>query len=288
MNQRTISALVMTPLVVAAMLFLKTPFVAAIAAAMFVAGLWEWSRLVGVQNPLWRALYMIANLSLMTGLLWARAWPLFNVIALVGVAWWLLATLWLIRSDFGRAGGWGARLAKLVAGMLSVVPAWCAITLLHSGWDTTNNQFDAVHGPRWALLALVMVWAADSCAYAVGRRFGKRKLIPHISPGKTWMGMWGGLTGAVIVGLAGAARIPVGGHVLAWIGNERWIEMGELALLTGVASVIGDLFESLMKRHSGFKDSGTLIPGHGGVLDRIDSLLAALPVMWIAKGWLGL
>ena len=136
------------------------------------------------------------------------------------------------------------------------------------------------NGPHWALLALVMVWAADSCAYFVGSHFGKRKLIPHISPGKTWMGLWGGVAGALVVGLAGAR----------WVGvkDTQWVTMTELTLLTVAASIVGDLIESLMKRHSGCKDSGTLIPGHGGVLDRIDSLLAALPVLWIAKGWLEL
>jgi phosphatidate cytidylyltransferase len=277
-GQRVVTALVLTPLVVAAILLLQTPYVAAIAAAMFLAGLWEWSRLVGIEGRVWRATYLMANIAVMTGLLWARALPLFSLVSLVGVAWWLLATLWLAFPDLGRDGGWWARTIKLVAGTLSIVPAWCALILLHFG-DPALPHGDP-NGPRWALLALVMVWAADTCAYFVGVRFGKRKLIPHISPGKTWMGLWGGLAGAVLVGVAGAPLVGV--------GNAQMAQMAELALLTAVASVVGDLFESLMKRHSGMKDSGTLIPGHGGVLDRIDSLLAALPVLWIAKGWLGL
>jgi phosphatidate cytidylyltransferase len=276
-RQRVVTALVLTPLVVAALLFLKTPYVAAIAAAMFLAGLWEWSRLVGIASRPWRAVYLVANIAIMTGLLW-KALPLFPAISLVGVVWWLTATLWLLRPDTGRGDGWWTRSIKLAAGTLSIVPAWCALVLLHHG-DPGDLQGDP-NGPRWALLALVMVWAADSCAYIVGVRFGKRKLAPHISPGKTWMGLWGGLAGAIAVGVAGAPLVQV--------PNTRLVEMGELALLAGVASVIGDLFESLMKRHSGMKDSGTMIPGHGGMLDRIDSLLAALPVMWIAKGWLGL
>ena len=276
-KQRIVTTLVLTPLTVAAILFLKTPYVAAIAAAMFLLGLWEWSRLVGIESRPWRGIYLLANIAIMTGLLW-KALPLFNAICLVGVIWWLTATLWLARPDTGRDGGWWTRTIKLAAGTLSIVPAWCALVLLHHG-DPSLAQGNP-HGPGWALLALVMVWAADSCAYVVGVKFGKRKLIPHISPGKTWMGLWGGLAGAVAVGLIGARLVGV--------SDARMLDMAELALLTGVASVIGDLFESLMKRHSGMKDSGTLIPGHGGVLDRIDSLLAALPVLWIAKGWLGL
>jgi len=218
------------------------------------------------------------NIALMTALPWGHGLPLFGPVSLVGVVWWLFALLWLLRPDFGReASGWSCAL-KLVAGTLSTIPAWCALVLLHYG-NSDATHVDA-NGPRWALFGLVMVWAADSCAYFVGVRFGKRKLVPRISPGKTWAGLWGGVAGALAVGLAGAPLLGV--------KSEQMPSMAALALLTVTASVIGDLFESLMKRHSGFKDSGTLIPGHGGMLDRIDSLLAALPVLWIAKGWLGL
>jgi phosphatidate cytidylyltransferase len=276
--QRTVTSLVLVPLVVLAILFLQTPYVAAIAAALFLGGLWEWSRMVGIEAQLWRAAYLMANIALMTGLLWAHALPLFTLVSLVGVAWWVVAVLWLAFPDIGRAGGAWARAIKLVVGTLAIIPAWCALVLLHYG--ASSASLPDANGPRWALLALVMVWAADSCAYFVGVHFGKRKLIPRISPGKTWMGLWGGVAGALVVGLVGAR----------WVGvkDTQWVTMTELTLLTVIASVVGDLFESLMKRHSGLKDSGTLIPGHGGVLDRIDSLLAALPVLWIAKGWLGL
>lgn len=277
-RQRIVTTLVLVPIVVALTLLLPTPYVAAIAAALFLGGMWEWSRLVGIEGRVWRATYLMANIALMTGLLWAHALQLFTLVSLVGVAWWLLAVLWLAWPDLGRSGGWLARAVKLVAGTLAIVPAWCSLVLLHYG-SSTPSHTDA-NGPHWALLALAMVWAADSCAYAVGIKFGKRKLIPHISPGKTWMGLWGGIAGALALGLACAPWVGVKGG--------QWPTMAELILVTAVASVVGDLFESLMKRHSGMKDSGTLIPGHGGVLDRIDSLLAALPVLWIAKGWLEL
>ncbi len=267
--QRIVTAAVLAPLTVAALLYLPSPYVAAIAAAIFLFGLWEWSRLVGIDEPLRRALYVMANVAVMASLAWGGR-PLFGAIALTGVVWWSFAMLWLARSDFGRDGSGWSRSLKLAAGTLSIIPAWCALYLLHAG----------PNGPRWALLGLVMVWAADSCAYFVGVRWGKRKLIPHVSPGKTWAGLWGGVIGAMAVGLGGASLVGV--------GQSQLPTMALLALFTVTASVVGDLFESLMKRHSGYKDSGTLIPGHGGVLDRIDSLLAALPVLWIAKGWLDL
>ncbi|MBS0212260.1 MAG: phosphatidate cytidylyltransferase [Proteobacteria bacterium] len=278
MIQRIITTLIAAPLVVLALLYLHTPYVAAAAAALFLAGLWEWSHLVGIESKVARAVYLLANIALMTGLLWARALPLFSLVSLIGVAWWLLALLWLLRPDAGRAGGWPARSIKLLSGTLAIVPAWCALVLLHKGQGTLAHP-DA-QGPRWALLALVVVWAADSCAYAVGSTLGKRKLVPSISPGKTWMGLWGGFAGGVGVALA----------CMPWLALKTtpWTTMAELALIAVAASVVGDLFESLMKRHSGLKDSGTLFPGHGGVLDRIDSVVAALPVFWLVKGYLNL
>jgi phosphatidate cytidylyltransferase len=275
---RIASTAILTPMAIVAVLYLRTPYVAAIAAGIFLLGLWEWSRVVGVESRVWRATYMLVNVGLMTGLLWGHGLPLFGPVILIGVIWWLVATLWLTRPDIGREGIAWSRACKLIAGTLSIVPAWCALVLLHYG-NSSGTHVDP-NGPRWALLALAMVWAADSCAYVVGSRFGKRKMIPKISPGKTWMGLWGGIAGALALGLGVASLVGV--------TRQQLPIMAELILLTVVASVIGDLFESLMKRHSGCKDSGTLIPGHGGVLDRIDSLLAALPVLWIAKGWLDL
>ncbi len=276
MIQRILTAAILAPLVVAALLMLKTSYVAAIAAALFLGGLWEWSHLVGIASKPWRATYLMANCLLMTGLLWARALPLFTLVSLVGAAWWVLAMLWLLRPDLGRDGSRATRAVKLLAGTLAIVPAWCALVLLHLGEGTAAHPDP--NGPRWALLALVIVWATDSFAYLVGSTLGKRKLIPKISPGKTWMGLWGGIAGGLAVGLLAMDWVHV--------NPAHWQPMAALTLAAVAASVVGDLFESLMKRHSGLKDSGTLFPGHGGVLDRIDSLVAALPVLWIAKGFL--
>lgn len=276
MIQRVVTALVLAPLVVLATLYLQTPYVAALAAALFLGGLWEWSHLVGIESRPLRAAYLMLNIALMTGLLWARALPLFSLVSLIGVAWWLGALLWLLRPSLGRESGMLARTIKLLAGTLAIVPAWCSLVLLHLGNGSLAHPDP--HGPHWMLLALAIVWAADSCAYVVGSTLGKRKLVPSISPGKTWMGLWGGVAGGLAVVFL----------CMPWVGvkDALWPQMLELGLVTVAASVVGDLFESLMKRHSGLKDSGTLFPGHGGVLDRIDSVVAALPVLWLAKGYL--
>lgn len=120
------------------------------------------------------------------------------------------------------------------------------------------------------LLCLALVWAADSAAYLVGRRFGRRKLCPQVSPGKTVEGLLGGLVGAALVGLIAGLALGLGGLRLAALVG--------LATACAAVSVVGDLAESLFKRRAGVKDSGDLLPGHGGVLDRIDALIAAAPL----------
>lgn len=274
-KQRTITSLLLVPIAVAAVLLLPTPYLAAFIALISLLGLWEWARLAGIDNATPRSLYVAANLALMAALAWG-GWPvLFRVVAFIGAGWWLLALIWLARPDFGREARRWTRSLKLAAGTICILPAWCAMVLLHFGTPHADP-----HGPRWALFALVLVWATDSGAYFIGRRFGKRKLIPAISPGKTWAGLWGGVAGGVAITLAASSLLGVGSVQLPLLAA--------LGLLGVIASVVGDLFESLMKRHAGMKDSGTLIPGHGGMLDRLDSVLAALPVIAIGKEWLGL
>ncbi len=276
--QRTVTSLVLAPIAAAAVLFLPTPWLAAVIAVICLLGLWEWARLVGLDDAVQRSIYVAANLTLMAALPWSdinRSHVLFKFGALVGAVWWVVAAVWLARPGFGREARDWTRSLKLAAGTLSMVPAWCGLVLLHFG-----SPADPRSGPRWTLLAILMVWVADSCAYLFGRRYGRRKLIPQISPGKTWVGLWGGLICAMAVTLACA---PLVGVSLA-----RLPLLALLGLLGVAASVIGDLFESLMKRHAGVKDSGTMVPGHGGVLDRIDGLMAALPVIAICKEWLGL
>ncbi len=209
----------------------------------------------------------------MAALVWGGGPGLFTLklLSLIGVLWWALVLLWLARPGFGAGDSEGTRGLKLLAGSLCVVPAWCAL-----GWLHSEDAF----GPRWTLFALAVCWAADSGAYFVGSKFGRRKLAPSISPGKTWEGVAGGLATSVLLA---ALALPL-------LGLD-WSALPALALLTVITaaiSVVGDLFESLMKRHSGVKDSGDLFPGHGGLMDRLDSLVAALPVFVVGKAWLGL
>ncbi|MHC9084511.1 phosphatidate cytidylyltransferase [Luteimonas sp. RIT-PG2_3] len=276
---RVLAALVMAPLAIAAVLLLSTPWMVALSAVLFLLALWEWFRLAEIDDTLSRTILLVANLLLMAALVWASpddsggSLVLFKLTAVIGVVWWLLAILWLRHSRFASDHDTHARVFKLAAGTLSVVPAWCAMALIHAGQPTGE------HGNRWLLVALAIVWATDSGAYFAGRKFGKRKLAPVISPNKTIEGLLGGVVAGVLVAVAAA---PLAG---ASLGQLPLVAL--VALLTVLFSVVGDLFESLLKRHAGVKDSGTLIPGHGGVLDRLDSVLAALPVFAVGKIWLG-
>jgi len=273
---RVIAALVLTPFAIAAILLLPTPWLMALSAVVFLVGLWEWFRLADIDDTLARSVLLVVNLALMVAIVWASrtdhgfSYVLLQIMVVAGVVWWLLAGLWLKHYGFASDHDTHARVFKLAAGTLAILPAWCAIGVIHGGQP---------YGHRWLFVALAIVWAADSGAYFVGRHYGRRKLSPRISPNKTVEGLVGGLACGLAVGLAFA---PLAGATLA--------QLPAVALVAVVAvgfSVVGDLFESLLKRHVGAKDSGDLIPGHGGILDRIDGVVAALPVFALGKAWLG-
>ena len=266
---RLLAALVMAPLAIAAVLLLPTPWMAALSAAAFLIGLWEWLKLAEIDDTIARGVLVLVNLLLMVALVWASrsasggSLVLLQIMVMIGVGWWCLAALWLRHYDFASDHDTHARVFKLAAATLSVIPAWCALALIHASQP---------HGNRWLLVALMIVWAADSGAYFAGRKFGKTKLSPRISPNKTVEGLVGGVVAGMLVALVAAPLADPG------IAAKQLIYVAIVAIWTILFSVVGDLFESLLKRHVGAKDSGNLIPGHGGVLDRIDALLPTLPI----------
>lgn len=270
--QRVLTAGILAPIVILIILFAPTGGFALIAAAAFLAALWEWSRLSGLKNAVLQGVYLLVAAGLFITLWLLRDTVLTTVILLFGVAWWVLACVWLRHFVFGAAPTPENRTLKLVAGAFVVLPAWVAMVSIDAR---------VPHGHGLTLLALVIVWAADIGAYFSGRTFGKRKLAPQISPGKTWAGAYGAL-------VAGALVTTLGGWWLLDVHGAELIGMALLALLTVSASIVGDLIESLMKRHAQVKDSGTMVPGHGGLMDRLDSVFAALPVFAAGLMLLGL
>ncbi|MGY0557347.1 phosphatidate cytidylyltransferase [Lysobacter sp. A421] len=278
---RLIAALVMASVAISAILLLPTEWLMALAAVVFLLGLWEWFDLADIEDTLARTVLLLAHLALMVALVWASrstrgfSFALLELMTLIGMLWWFLALFWLGRPRFASDHATHARVFKLFAGALAMIPAWCALAWIHA--STPNGHF-------WLLTALMVVWAADSGAYFAGRRFGGklfkgRKLAPLISPNKTIEGLVGGVVAGVAAGVVMS--------LLAGATTAQLPAIALVALIATLFSVVGDLFESLLKRHAGVKDSGNVIPGHGGILDRLDGVLAALPAFALGKAVLG-
>ncbi len=276
LKQRVITAIVLAPLLIALIFLTKASVFATLLGLIFLLGMWEWTRLAGARGHALRAV-LLSGYAILFAVSWhvckSRWWWL---PVLAGLLWWLLALLWLARHAFAHEATHAHAALKLVAGALVVVPAWCALVVMHGdlAGPTTGR------GPWWVLFFACIVMGADIGAYTAGRRWGRNKLAPAISPGKTREGVYGALACSGIVGLVGGTLLKV--------PAERLPAIVGLALLTVIFSIIGDLFESLIKRHAGVKDSGALFPGHGGVLDRMDSIVAALPIFVLGKFLLGL
>jgi phosphatidate cytidylyltransferase len=254
LKARIITSLVLIPLVIIAIFFLPPFSFLSLVMLMTLLAAWEWARLSGLEHLWSRSLYLIL---LGCGLLAAIFAPIY-IIVLVGILWWLVALLLLI--IFPRASSWWSErtLIKLIMGFLTLMPCWIGLIILQG------------FSPAVLLFCLIMIWAVDSSAYFAGKKWGRHKLAPSISPGKTYEGLLAGLiTSVVVSGL---------GLLLLDIPKERWLLFLLMCLLGGgLVTVFGDLFESMFKRQSHVKDSGTLLPGHGGILDRIDSMITAIP-----------
>jgi phosphatidate cytidylyltransferase len=269
--QRVITAVVLLVLLLAA-LFAPTPWPFALLSLLLIAAAgWEWSRLNGVAvvaalGP--GALLAVAGLLAVHGGSVSRV-PL--------TVWWGAALVWLVVGALALRGGpgrwprWPA-VVRLALGLLALWVAWLALA-----------QARGI-GVNFLLSALCLVWAADIGAYAAGRAFGRRKLAPTISPGKSWEGVAGGVASVLALAVLWVLLIdrqwPVDSASLytQLLEHFGWLGLVLLLVLLAGFSVVGDLFESLVKRAAGAKDSSRLLPGHGGVLDRIDALLPTLPV----------
>lgn len=271
MKQRVVTALLLAPSAVAIILLLPSAPFAVVIAGMCLLALWEWTRLSGLRHRSVRGI-LLAFASLAFFALWTyRDSSAATLVIAAGCVWWLIAFAWLAKVSFAAAATRENAWLKLAAGALAVFPAWIALMRIHAAPD---------HGPWWALYALALGWAADTFAYLAGMRWGRRKLAPTISPGKTWAGVYGGL-------VATASVAAIGGWLLG-VQDLRLPALVVLAVVCVCFSIIGDLFESLIKRHAGVKDSGALFPGHGGVFDRMDGIFALLPLFALGKLLLGL
>lgn len=269
---RLISALILAPLVVLGVLKLDTTQFAVVVAVIMLIAAWEWSALAWLRTVWVRGAYVAAT-AVVLALVWQAAGSerLVNAVLAMALAWWMFALFWITRPDWGREPGVSHTLIKSLLGFGLFASVWLALVVLHSRAD---------QGPVWVLFALMLVWVADSGAYFSGRSWGKNKLAPKVSPGKTWEGVYGALVASAV--------FAIGFGI--WKGLEGWEKTSFVlvCMITVLFSIAGDLLESLLKRQRGIKDSGSIIPGHGGILDRIDSMLAAIPVFLIGMRWIAL
>lgn len=253
LRQRALTAIVLAVALLIVLFALPPVFTTQLVALVVLGGAWEWSAfLKSPRRGLRLAYTLLVGLGYLVAQHYTHTPDALSWLLVAAALWWLVALGWVM---FAPARG--GSVAAAVTGLLVLIPAGVALQRLRFEDD----------GAWLMLFALLVVMAADIGAYFAGHRFGRTKLAPQVSPGKTWEGVFGGCAASMLVAAVGA-------RLLGW----PVVPLLLLALVAAAFSVVGDLTESLMKRHSGLKDSGHLFPGHGGVLDRFDSLSAGIPL----------
>ena len=272
LKQRILTALVLASLTLWALFGLPDSLLLGVFAIMLLAGAWEWSRLAELHGRIEQLGYLMVLFAAM----WFAKWlvdsysDIVPVILISAVFAWFLILYWLAMYERGRLRVHLSKASRVMLGVL------LPLTFLSIAFILTGMENDRIY----ILLMFILIWGADTAAYFSGRAFGKNKLAPSISPGKTWEGVAGALLMTVVIAC-----------VAWWLLNYSLVMLPKLivfSLLVVCLSIVGDLFESLLKRQVGVKDSSNLLPGHGGVLDRIDSMIAASPVFALGLYLLGM
>jgi len=280
LKQRVITAIVLLAILLPALFWPSPAPFAAITLILIAAGAWEWGRLNGMSAPV-SALPAAVCLAMC-----AASWQQGLLVRPLPLLWTFAGALWVLLGAALIRGGVPAwpgipRAVRLVGGVIALWLAWLAVAQAR----TTGINF--------LLSILVLVWVADIFAYFAGRTFGmkftNRKLAPAISPGKSWEGVWGGMIGVLVLAFAWAWADRAFGapepSLYSRLADKGWWLLMLAALFLSAMSVVGDLVESLIKRSAGVKDSSHLLPGHGGVLDRVDALLPTLPLALMLAGY---
>lgn len=271
LKYRLLTAIVLIPIVIAALFLLSPANFGLVVIAVCALGAWEWAQFVGWHSQAKRVGLAVVFAAILLAMQFSisninqfSSEPMVLYGLWAGLIWWVIAIILVV--TYPASASWGkSAIIRLLFAVLTIIPFYCGMMVLR----TVGYQSDTFFGAWWLLYVMLLVWGADSGAYAFGRTIGRNKMAPKVSPGKTWEGLVGGLITAGIISwlFSAFAPIPV---------------MPDYLLVTSiivvVVSVFGDLTESMFKRQSGIKDSSHLIPGHGGILDRIDSLTAAIPV----------
>jgi phosphatidate cytidylyltransferase len=266
LKQRVITALVLALIFLAALFGLPSGYFSFFIGAVLLIGAWEWANLSGFP-AIWQRLaysFLLLVLLIIVSLYLGfegEASPRLDSLAIrdvliLGCGWWALALL-LVQGYPSSSVLWGHKVLRLLMGILVLIPTWVALVYVRQ----------QSNGAWLVLLLMLIVAVADSGGYFAGRRFGKHKLAPAVSPGKTWEGFAGGFFANCLLAL-----------ILGLILDASILLMLALVIPTSLVSVLGDLLESMVKRHAGAKDSGNILPGHGGILDRVDGITAGAPV----------
>jgi phosphatidate cytidylyltransferase len=265
LKQRIITAAILIPIFVFLVLKLPPDAFCIMTGAFVLVGAWEWSGFMGVKKKPQTLIYPLLMIFLMA----ASLYIYIPFMMYVAFAWWLIALLLMFIYPKASESWGNSIIVRGIMGVLVLIPCWLAINFIRNAND----------GPYALLFLFILIWTADIAAYFAGRQWGKHKLAAKLSPGKTWEGFMGALTATflVVVGTLYALKAPM----------ATWLGAIILRMVAVVFSVIGDLFESMLKRKAGLKDSGVILPGHGGVLDRIDSLTAAAPIFVVGSLILG-
>jgi len=276
LKQRIITALILAPLMIGGIFFLPLEPFAYFIGVIAAIGAWEWANIAGYTKPAARVGYAAAVFACLfvTARVLHQNEGLEIYFLGVGALWWLFAFL-LVKQYPGGTELWNARPVRALLGLCVLVPMWV-------GFMTLKVQ---EHSSLLIVYVMLIVWGADTGAYFAGKTWGKAKLAPNVSPGKSWAGFWGGMATTLLVALIYGLCVN---HWIRPLDSMDAVILVSITLITTVISVLGDLVESMMKRNRGIKDSSQLLPGHGGVLDRIDSMAAAVPIFaffMLLFGW---
>lgn len=274
LKQRIITGLILAPIAIGGIFFLP-PFEFSLFIGFIIAvGGWEWANLAGFSKQTERVGFA-AFISL---LLYLSTFIHSTYVLAASVFGWVVS-LYLITQYPNKKDLWECRFRRLLIGIFVLVPAWAGLVAIRET-DVLTYGFQRVDVRYLILYIMFIVWGADVGAYFSGKAWGNKKLAPNVSPGKSWAGVYGGLATTALFAIIASLMLEMS------ISDTMLLLV--ITLITGVFSVVGDLLESMLKRHRGIKDSSQLLPGHGGVLDRVDSLTAAVPVLTfllILVGW---
>ena len=268
LKYRLLTAFLMGPLILWAVYALPENLFALFAFILVSLGAWEWSAFADLRSPMQRGLFIAINIILFIAVLYLQNIELNIFVIMASLLWWILCIPLLIFFPLQKNNIINSKAIKIFIGVILLLAT--IVSMVH----IRNNP---VYGSEFVLFLILLIWFADSGAYFAGRAFGKNKLIPNVSPGKTWEGVAGALVTTFVVTLVAIKLLNISSsHSLVFI---------LITFVTVVYSIVGDLSESMFKRMANIKDSGHILPGHGGILDRIDSLMSAFPV-FVAGLWL--